>query len=118
MKRIRIAVNGKHKLLTPAQVLLAKHLRELGLHPEYEYRFNPDRKWLADIYLHESRILIECDGGKWHGGHKRGQALEDDYERQNWAQMARFRILRFTNEQVNSGWAKAWVDKYIKEKTE
>ena len=92
--------------LSKSQILMAVHLEELGLSTVAEYQFCPDRKWKADLYLPEARILIECDGGKWSGGHKRGQALEDDYERQNWAQMHGYRILRFTNEQIDSGAAK------------
>ena len=49
---------------------------------------------------------IEIDGGMWTGGHTRGPGLEKDYEKQNLAQMNGYRILRFTNRQVQNGNAK------------
>jgi very-short-patch-repair endonuclease len=99
---------------TPAQLLLGVHLKELKLgHIEYEYRFNPERKWRADLAIPDKRLLFECDGGAFKGGHRRGVALGADYERQNWAQMAGYRILRFTNAQVLSGWAKEFVKSWL-----
>jgi len=100
---------GKYKLSEP-QILMAMHCRELGYkNIEYEFAWHPLRKWRADIVLHNERILIECDGNIYAGGHKRGAALEDDYIKQNEAQKAGWRILRFSNRQVTSGEAKQWL---------
>jgi very-short-patch-repair endonuclease len=109
---------AKNYRLTPAQVLLGKHLKELlktlgDWEIEYEYRFDPERRWRADIAIPAYRLLFECDGGQFHGGHKRGHALSADYERQNHAVLAGWRILRFTNQQVLSGEAKAFLKEYL-----
>jgi very-short-patch-repair endonuclease len=104
----------KRKGPTPSQVLLAMHLKELGiLDVEFEYKFLADRKFKFDLYSQELRIGFECDGGMFHGGHRRGKALEDDYERQNLAQLQGFRILRFTNRQIDTGEAKEFLKTYL-----
>jgi len=97
-----------------AKKLLCIHLKELGFqHIETEYRFYADRNWRADIAILDSRILIECDGGMWTGGHKRGKALEDDYDKQNVAQMLGWRILRFSNSEVLNGKAKEFIGQWM-----
>jgi very-short-patch-repair endonuclease len=96
-----------------AQILLGIHLKELGFKIiKYEFQFCSDRKWAADIYLPEMQWLIECDGGLHSGGHKRGKALADDYEKQNTAQVLGYRFFRFSNEQVETGWAKEWLSRW------
>jgi len=99
---------------TPAQILLGVYLKELKLGPvEYEYRFVRERRWRADLAVPSARLLFECDGGAFRGGHRRGAALAADYERQNVAQMHGWRILRFTNQQVETGYAKAWLKSWL-----
>ena len=99
---------------TKAQILLGIHVKELKLGPvEYEHQFNHERRWRADLYLPEHRIILECDGGAFRGGHRRGKALEADYERQNWATASGYRLFRFTNEQVLKGEAKAWLAEHL-----
>jgi very-short-patch-repair endonuclease len=103
----------RQKKLTQAQELLRTHLSELGLRTEAEYQWDDERKWRADLACLEHHILFEVDGGKWHGGHRRGKALEDDYERQNSAILDGWRLLRFTNEQVMDGRAKKWLEEWL-----
>jgi very-short-patch-repair endonuclease len=103
----------KRRQHTDAQILLQIHLRELGLETEREYSFMPGRRWKFDLASVEQRLAFEADGGKFHGGHRRGQALEDDYERQNTAIMEGWRILRFTNDQILCGKAKEFVGKWL-----
>lgn len=90
--------------LTQAQELLKTHLKELGWDSVLEYTFC-ERRWRFDVYIPDLRVGIELDGGMWSGGHARGSALEDEYEKSNSAQLKGFRILRFTNRQVLSGQA-------------
>lgn len=96
-----------------AQTLLGLQLKDLGLETIAEYPFDPERKWRADLACLERRWLFECDGGMFSGGHKRGEALEADYEKQNCAQLQNWKILRFTNRQVLTGEAKAFIKKYL-----
>ena len=100
--------------LTPAQVLLGLHLKELGFTDIcYEFQFNPDRRWRADLAVPGDRLLFECDGGVFRGGHRRGNALAADYERQNWAVLHGWRLLRWTNRQVLTGEAREFLRGYI-----
>jgi len=108
------------KKQTEAQIWLVDYLREGmkkdGWEPSWvvtEYKFYETRKWQFDVAIPQLRLAFECDGGKWHGGHRRGKALEDDYERQNTAIMEGWRLLRFTNEQILNGWAKQFFDRYL-----
>jgi len=95
-------------------MLLAIHLRELGVTElKAEFQIDPARKWRADLALPAHRILIECDGGLHSGGHKRGAALEDDYSKQNVAQMLGWKILRFSNRQVLCGEAQTFLRKLL-----
>lgn len=99
---------------SPSQILLGIHIREIwkDLRIEYEFQFHEQRKWKADIHLPDLRILIECDGGLHRGGHKRGAALEDDYVKQNAAQMLGYKMLRFSNGQVSRGEAKEFLQSW------
>jgi very-short-patch-repair endonuclease len=98
--------------LTPAQELLRIHLNELGQGCDYEVRFC-DRKWRFDIALPLHRLAIEISGGNWTGGHRRGQAQENEYEKLNLAQMMGWRVLQFTNRQVLTGQAKEFLRTWL-----
>jgi very-short-patch-repair endonuclease len=114
----------------PMQILLGIHLRELGLLPDYELKFDADRNWRFDVYCQEQRIAIEIHGGQFSGGHRRGwwnkkealrrQALglrdtpqEDEYLKLSTATMAGWRVLQFSNEQVNDGRAKEFIGRFL-----
>jgi very-short-patch-repair endonuclease len=101
------------KKLTVAQELLRTHLSELGIETVAEYQFAEGRRWRFDLADLNSHTAYEVDGGKWHGGHRRGKALEDDYERQNSAILDGWRLLRFTNEQVMDGRARKWLEEWL-----
>lgn len=112
---------GKSKQ-TPSQLLLAKHLKELGFgNITHEFKFCPDRKFRADLAAvlnpaspNHKMTLFECDGGQWAGGHMRGRRLDDQYEKDRLAQVLGYKIFRFTNQQVLSGAAKAFIEKWLK----
>jgi very-short-patch-repair endonuclease len=107
---------AKKKKLSEAQLLLSIHLKELGIRTIVpEFQFDTVRKWRADIALPDHQILIECDGGIHSGGHKRGVALEDDYDKQNLAQFLGWRFLRFSNAQVLNGDAKKFIAQFFEE---
>ena len=98
--------------LSPMQVLLGKHLEELGMHKDeilFEYRFCEERRWRMDVVLPELRLAIEISGGNWTGGHKRGKRQEDEYDKLNHAQMNGWRVMQFTNAQVSDGRAKEFL---------
>jgi very-short-patch-repair endonuclease len=103
----------KPKKLTQAQILLQIHLKELGIETTPEYRFNPNRQWRFDLADLLHKVGYECDGGAFSGGHRRGRALEADYERQNWAIAHDWKVIRFSNRQVFTGEAQAFVKRYL-----
>lgn len=98
---------------TDAQVLLGVHLAELGYACEPEHKFLTDRKFAFDWADLGHKIGYECDGGQWSGGHMRGLALEDQYCKDRLAQLHGWKILRFTNRQILTGEAKAWLLKNL-----
>ena len=72
--------------------------------PERQYRFDPDRKWLADFAWPAEMLLVEVDGGGYvYGRHNRPAGQEKDYEKHNAAVLAGWRVLRFTGSMVKSG---------------
>ena len=95
--------------------LLMLQMHAAGLpKPETEYRFHPDRKWRADLALMDHRLLIEVDGGVYvKGRHVRGEAFEKDRERDAWAMIAGWRVLRVTPRQVKDGKALGWIQKIL-----
>ena len=98
--------------LSPMQTLLAKHLQELGIAEDeilFEHKFSPERNWRLDLYLPDLRLGIEISGGQWTGGHRRGKAQEDEYDKLNHAQMNGIRVFQFSNEQVGDGRAKDFL---------
>ena len=103
----------REKRMTESQTLLQIHLLELGIKTEAEVQFMPDRKFRFDLANDEHKLGFECDGGKWKGGHMRGDALESQYEKDRLAQVYGWKIFRFTNQVINSGEARKWLKKYL-----
>ena len=99
--------------LTPAQQLLLIHLKELGLQAEPEFQFSPERKWRIDVYIPEARLGIECNGGRYKRGHRSSRDTDKDNEKMNTISMMGIRCLQFTNEQILTGAAKEFVQKWL-----
>lgn len=94
--------------------LLAFQLNSIGIPFEREYKFCPSRKWRADFYI-KPRLLIEIEGGTWiKGRHIRPAGFGGDIEKYNEAQILNFDILRFTAEQVKSGYAVNTIERLLK----
>jgi very-short-patch-repair endonuclease len=95
-------------------LLMEKFLRELGLIFEREFHFCRDRRWKADFHIPKHRLLIEVHGSVYtQGGHTRGKGFEDDREKMNTAQMMGYKVLEFSTGQVESGEAKAFIERYL-----
>ena len=96
-----------------AAILLAKHLKELGLAFKQEYKFHPERKWRFDFLL-DSGVVIEIEGSVYaQGRHTRGKGFEQDCEKYNTATMMGYRVLRFSTGQVLRGEAKKFLGYWL-----
>lgn len=74
--------------------------------PEFEYAFDPSRKWRADMAWTEPgiRIIAEMQGGVWKsGGHNRPKGYLADREKINAAQILGWLVLELTPEQFRTG---------------
>jgi very-short-patch-repair endonuclease len=97
--------------VTEAQQLLQIHLAELGIGTVAEYRFDAERKFRFDLASLEHRLGFECNGtfGGLHGP----RWSSSDAEKMNLAQLQGWRVLVFTNKQVLSGEAKAFLKEHL-----
>lgn len=74
--------------------------------PRIEYKFHPERKWMFDFAWVKRKLAVEIEGGSWaQGRHTRGSGFAADCEKYNAAALLGWRVLRFTGEQIESGYA-------------
>lgn len=54
------------------------------IHPRWEYRFHPARRWRFDFAWPDARVYVELDGGTWiRGRHSRGGGTVGDCSKHN-----------------------------------
>jgi very-short-patch-repair endonuclease len=99
--------------------LLAFHMEAIGIPFTREIGFDSvavgeiaaKRRWRWDFCQPESKLLIEVDGGTYSGGrHVQGAGYEADCEKQAFALVNGWRVLRVTGKQVRSGLALKWIE--------
>ena len=94
------------RVVSEGEATLAQHLKAHGVSFEQEFKFHPDRKWRADFHIVGHMLLVEVEGGIWSGGrHTRAKGYIGDMEKYNAAVGLGYRVLRFSTEQVKSGFA-------------
>jgi very-short-patch-repair endonuclease len=94
------------KKLSEGEETLARDLGCYKITVEREFQFDPVRKWRADFAIPEKMLLIEVEGGTWKvGRHNRAQGFAADCVKVNTAVLRGYRVLRFTSDQVFSGYA-------------
>lgn len=72
--------------------------------PEREVKFHPKVNWRFDFAWPDRMLAVEIEGGVWTGGrHTRGGGFIRDCTKYNKAQLAGWRVLRFTKEHLDSG---------------
>ena len=81
---------------TAAQIAVGTWLTELGYAVAYEHRFC-ERQWRFDVAIPDARVAIECNG---HFQGRHGAGWSNDAEKLNTAQMAGWRVLVFSNQDV------------------
>ena len=81
--------------ITPAEKILWKELRTNKLNGLHFRRQQIIHGYFADFYCHQHELIVELDGGI-HELQK-----EYDTEREEYLMATGFRIIRFTNEEIN-----------------
>lgn len=106
-KRFKASTKAKNKR-TDVENLMAKQLRD---HEIYGFRRNctfiPGRRFQADFWFPRHALALEVDGGVWmtKGGHTTGAGYTRDRERDAEALKSGILTVRFTSDQVRSGYA-------------
>ncbi|SRR6266446_2339022 len=96
-----------------AAILFEKHLGELDIWFEREYRFHKTRKWRFDYVLSAS-VAVEIEGAIWQQGrHTRGKGYQADLDKYNSATMLGWRVLRFSTQDILRGRAKAFLAEHL-----
>ena len=71
-----------------------------------QYRFHPTRRWKFDRAWEEKKLAVEVNGGIYaKGRHSTGKGLEGDYEKMNEAQIMGWKVLQFSGNQIENGYA-------------
>jgi very-short-patch-repair endonuclease len=81
--------------MTPTEKILWKKLRTNKLNGLHFRRQQIIHGYFADFYCHQHELIVELDGGI-HELQK-----EYDAEREEYLMATGFRIIRFTNEEIN-----------------
>ncbi len=103
------------KVESVGEAALIQQLRALKIEFEQEFQFHTTRKWQADFHIKNTKLLIEVEGGIWSGGrHTRGKGYIGDMEKYNAATMMGYQVLRFSTEQVTSGFAINQIEGLVK----
>lgn len=92
----------------------AAQLKAVKVPFEREVRFHPNRKWRLDFV--SGKVAIECEGGIYvNGGHNRGAAMEDQFEKYAEALLAGYTVFRVSARQIRSGQALKWLERAIEQ---
>jgi len=103
-----------------ANLLLEKHLAEMGLEFERECRFYRLRRWKSDyrvtnVLLNGQMVLVEIEGAVYtKGRHTRGKGYENDMRKYNRAQAMGYYVLRFSTNMVLRGEARAFLAEHLR----
>lgn len=99
--------------LSPGEELLALHLNAYKIPFQRQYNWMEGRKFRADFFI-EPTLLIEVEGGSWaYGRHNRGDGYQKDLQKQNYAVLLGYDVLRFTTDMVTRGEAIDCIQSYL-----
>ena len=96
-----------------AEELLASQLDSIKISYKREVKFHPTRKWRADFII--GKLMVEVEGGLWlkKGGHNTAKGIMRDMEKSNAAQAMGYVLLRFTPQQIKSGFALQTIENVL-----
>ena len=98
---------------------LVLHLMAAGLWPRCvrELRFAPPRRFRFDFAFPHEMLAVECQGGVWRrsgkGAHTGGTAMENEFEKNNVAVEAGWRVLKYTMKEIQSGEAIQQIERIL-----
>lgn len=102
------------KTVSEGEALLENHLNALKIPFTKEYRFHPERRWLADFRIDDMPILVEVEGGVFSNGrHTRGEGYTKDCEKYSAAAVNGWFVIRGTTAQIKEGLVIQWIEKLI-----
>ena len=92
----------------------ASQLDKEGYYYERQYKAIPDRRYLYDFYI-PPVLLIEIQGGiyQYMPSHASASGIRRDAEKIDLATANGYRILLFTSDMIESGWALQMVKQPI-----
>ena len=118
--------NKKSKAVDWADVLLTQILDDKAIVdsnwyreplpvPVREHKFHHIRRWRFDLAFLKERLAIEIEGAVWiMGRHTRGSGFVKDMEKYNEATFLDWKLLRFTPNDVRTGNAIKFLNKYFR----
>lgn len=93
------------RALSRGEEVFVQHLHIEKIKFIREFKFHPERKWRFDFIL-QNDIAVEIEGGVYmKSRHTTGKGFTQDCEKYSEAAALGWRVLRFTTEQVMSGYA-------------
>ena len=105
-RRRKKAVQGKSYL----EAMFAAQLRAENLYFEEQVKLVPGRKFAADFFLPQLRLVIEIQGGTYiRGRHNRPEGFRADCEKNNLLTLLGYRVFKADVEQVKKGTLLQWV---------
>jgi very-short-patch-repair endonuclease len=101
--------------VSEAEETLAFQMKAIELAFEREHKFHPTRKWRFDFAFPRKRIAVEIEGGIWmkKSRHTSSKGYLSDMEKYNAANKLGWRVLRFTPQEVKSGYALQEIEEAI-----
>ncbi len=90
-------------------------IEALGLPaPILEFRLFKGRRWRWDMCWEKAKLLVEVQGGIWtRGAHGRGSGIRRDYEKNNAATLAGWKVLQFGVNEIEDGTAAETIAKAL-----
>lgn len=85
-----------HKGPTSIERKMAEWLTDLDIDFEPQYSIGP---WVVDIFLPGLDVVIECDGGYWHGLE---ETIKRDRRKEYYLRKHNFTLYRFTESEINN----------------
>ena len=102
-----------------AEAELALQLRAVSIGMVREYGFHPTRRWRFDFADPEHYLAVEIEGVKYGkpGRHQRVDGMNADCEKYAEALLLGWSVLRVTPQQVRSGLAIRWIERWYQGKS-